>query len=203
MSRQKTLETKKKKIDKRKVRTIKSSKKSGRIPKEKIKKAVTNVAEKRRTKKQPTKDVGKVNLKIKKPSGKKSKSNLKQPNKKINQKKTRKKVKQNNVLNLGKIIRDNTKFKVSPLFVDEIKSRIIDQLEEDIYESNKLAKAEGMKTLQEHHAIRIYDYNKSDNSKMLTCEKCGNSFVIPSEKADKKNRLTCPFCKQKRYLNYE
>lgn len=177
-------ETKK---DKRKVRKIKEQKKSGRINKKQVKKTIKKIQEKKVKKKS-----------IKKPVKKPIKKQIKKKKKKVAEKKKRSPRKTTNVFNAGSYIRKKTKMKVSPGFVDEEISRIKDQLDIDISESEQIAKAMGMRTLMEVHAIRVYDYRTPDRNTIITCDGCGNSFVVCVEKASKK--LICPFCGQKRYI---
>jgi ribosomal protein S27E len=105
-----------------------------------------------------------------------------------------------NVFNVGTHIRSKTNLNVSPAFVDEIIGRIKDQLDIDILEAEQIAKSMGMKTLMEEHAIKIYDFKIPSRYKIISCDGCGNSFVVDIEKASKK--LICPFCGQKRYIKF-
>jgi len=195
----KTLPKKDERTDKRKVRKIKSPEKSGEIDKRKIKSAIKKVkAEKK-------KEVKKAKLKSK-PSNKQKpqlkgikvvvakKTMIQQPKKRSQRKTT-------NVFNVGTYIRKNTKLNVSPGFVDEIISRIKDNLDTDVMEAEQIATSMSMKTLMEVHAVRIYDYRIPDKTSIISCDNCGNSFAIATEKVSKK--MCCPFCGQKRYMRFE
>lgn len=183
ISEQKKLSEYNKKKDKRKIRKIKEQKKSGRIDKKKLKKTIKKVKEEREKK----------NMKENKPKTKGTK--VKTETKKHKEKKT------TNVFNVGSYIRKNTKLNVSPGFVDEEISRIKDGLDMDVREAEQIATSMGMKTLMEVHAIRIYDYRMPEKTTIVSCDSCGNSFVIAMEKASKK--MYCPFCGQKRYIRIE
>ena len=106
-----------------------------------------------------------------------------------------------NVFNVGNFIRKNTKFKVSPSFVEEVKSTIEAFLEPLIGEANQLAKAEGMRTLQDKHMVRVNDYRLPDRNHLVTCNECGKSFVIAS--TDKHRKMSCPFCGKKKGIKIE
>lgn len=131
--------------------------------------------------------------------------------KKANKKTVKKKIKQNNrnknfsnVLNVGRYVRKNTKFKVSPTFVKEIKSYLKVQIEHDVSDSERIAKSERMKTLQEHHIIRAYDFRMPNRNRMVNCKECGKCFVICQNDADKySGHISCPFCGKKRGISIE
>jgi histone H3/H4 len=101
-----------------------------------------------------------------------------------------------NVFNVGKHIRKETTLKVSPTFIEEAKGRIEDLLNEIVPEAEQMAKAEGMRTLQEHHLIRVYDFRKPVDYRIVTCEECKHAFGVTG--ADIDHDLSCPFCHKKR-----
>jgi histone H3/H4 len=110
----------------------------------------------------------------------------------------KKKKNNSNVYNVGQHIRKNTSFKVSQSFVDETKDRIGLFIETLLQEAEAIAKAENMRTLQEHHLIRVFDYRLPDNVCMISCGYCGGSFTICS--TDMKKDISCPFCQKKRNI---
>ncbi len=101
-----------------------------------------------------------------------------------------------NVFNVGEHIRKNTKLKVSPSFVEEAKSDIEILLEDLVGEAIKIAEAEGMKTLQEKHLIRVNDFRIPERNKLIACNECGRSFVV--QISDIRRKMCCPFCGKKK-----
>lgn len=102
-----------------------------------------------------------------------------------------------NVFNVGQYIRKQSTLSVSPGFVHEIVSRIRDQMDIDIAEADRIATAEGMKTLMEKHAIKVYNYRTKDAYRIVTCGKCGGSFAVDKSQADTESIQCCPFCMKK------
>jgi len=101
-------------------------------------------------------------------------------------------------VNIDKSIRNNTELNVSPSYVYELIGRVDDFIDELVPESEKIAKAEGMKTLQEKHLIRVFDFRLGNKTMMLACSSCGGMFVVTDK--SKVDDLSCPFCGKKRYL---
>jgi hypothetical protein len=111
--------------------------------------------------------------------------------------------KTSNVFNIGQYIRKHSKLNVSPAFVHEMISRIKDQIEMDVAAADNIAAAEGMKTLMEKHAIRVYDYKLKETHRIISCNKCGGSFAVDNSHADKETLLGCPYCLKKGSLDLE
>ena len=105
--------------------------------------------------------------------------------------------KASNVFNVGQYIRKQSTLSVSPGFVHEIVSRMRDQIDIDIVEADKVAIAEGMKTLMEKHAIRVYNYRKSTDHRIAACNKCGGIFAVDNSQANNESIQCCPFCMKK------
>ena len=103
----------------------------------------------------------------------------------------------NNVFNVGQYIRKQSKLSVSPGFVHEMVSRMRDQMDIDIAEADVIATAEGMKTLMEKHAVKVYNYRTRDGHRLVACNKCGGSFAVDKSQADKESIQCCPFCMKK------
>ena len=62
-------------------------------------------------------------------------------------------------INIGKLLRENTKCRVSPEAVNELIARIRDGISEIGPELDKLALNNKRKTIQEEDIIRYYDYH--------------------------------------------
>lgn len=178
--------------------------------KEKKRKKQTKSSKKTQQKKQPTKKpTSKKKQPTKKTQAKSKKKNpKKQPKKK--KKSTKKQVKKktvkkrnrsntSNVQNVGRLIRNASELKVSPSFVEEAKGRIEVLLDELVPEAENVARGEGMKTLQEHHLIRVFDFRLPNHYKIVSCSDCGHSFSIAATDAERD--MCCPFCGKKRYLS--
>ena len=102
-----------------------------------------------------------------------------------------------NVFNVGQYIRKQSTLNVSPGFVHEIVSRIKDQIDVDVIESDKVATAEGMKTLMEKHAVHVYDFKIKEKHRIVTCTKCGGVFAVSNSHANGDSIQCCPFCMKK------
>ena len=130
----------------------------------------------------------------KKAATKKKTSKKKAPAKKKTKKRTKNAV--SNVYNVGQFIRKNTALKVSPSFVEEAKGRIDVFLDEMLPEAERMAIGEGMKTLQEHHLIRVFDFRQPSRNEIISCGECGHAFSVSNHDCE---RVThCPFCGKKR-----
>ena len=145
----------------------------------------------------------KTTNKERKPAQKKKKPEVKKTT--TNTKKTiRKKSNTNstsNVFNVGSYVRKETKLKVSPTFIYEVKGRIEDLLNDIVPEAEQVARAEGMRTLQEHHLIRVFDFRQPSQIRLITCTECKHAFTIAN--AETKKTLSCPFCHKKRGIVIE
>lgn len=106
-----------------------------------------------------------------------------------------------NVYNVGNFIRKNTDMNVSPSFIEEAKSSIEVLLDELVAESARVAKGQGMKTLQDKHLIRVNSFRLPDRNRIVACEECGRSFAVSGNDASRK--MVCPFCGKKRGIRVE
>ena len=110
-----------------------------------------------------------------------------------------------NVLNVAKYVKDNTKKNVSPGFIYELISRLRDEIDLVLHDSEIIANGENRKTLMEIHVIHAYSYRHPDRHRVIGCSNCEHSFSIdvsdvPSNNDAANHPLICPFCGQKRSL---
>jgi len=154
----------------------------------------TTSSKRRTTTKKPKKPKKKT-IPNKKTTTKKKSS--KKTTKKTIKKRTKNAV--SNVYNVGQFIRKNTVLKVSPSFVEEAKGRIDVFLDEMLPEAERMATGEGMKTLQEHHLIRVFDFRQPSRNEVISCGECGHAFSVSNHDSE---RVThCPFCGKKRGIS--
>lgn len=182
----------------------KTSKKTTKKPQKKkittAKKKPTSAKRKVTKKKQTAKKSKKKTKKT--PPKKKAATKKKTPKKKAPaKKKTKKRIKNavSNVYNVGQFIRKNTALKVSPSFVEEAKGRIDVFLDEMLPEAERIAKGEDMKTLQEHHLIKVFDFRQPSRNQVISCAECGYSFSVSNH--DHTRLTCCPFCGKKRGIS--
>ena len=63
-----------------------------------------------------------------------------------------------NVINVKKLIRDNTRLNVSPKVIKEYSLRIVDHIIDNTYQLEKIAKKHGRKTILERDIIELFGY---------------------------------------------
>jgi len=63
-----------------------------------------------------------------------------------------------NVINVGKIFREHTKFRVSPEAVHEYATRIVDYMERNIPQIEEIAQREGKNTIQENDVVKFFGF---------------------------------------------
>ena len=67
-------------------------------------------------------------------------------------------LKNKNMINVGKIMRENTKLRVSPSAVQEYLSRIVEHIEQNMPEIEKICIRKKRKTITDEDIIEFFSY---------------------------------------------